>query len=658
MGYIYKQHKINIMKKLLLVVVAITFSLAGFSQSGRTVMSLPATSAKLSKAIPAVSAPVMKQGKVLFAEATRYIMGAYTSDNYTTDGLGYGTNIDLKVAQVFPVELMEAYNGGKITGMRFALCNNKGKASNAFIAPVDKEGNILDPVLSKDIDFQQAGWCEVEFDGSYTINTDEVSALLIGYAFRNVNGGYQMSFVNEGTIVKTYVYGALGTNGATDWYDMGAEQYGNLSAQAYVEDLNIADNALSVSSVEPTYMAVNNSALAKVNIVGAGKNAVTTVDYTVAVNGVEKYSGTATLSEPVEFAKSGSFEAEIPAETELGQKTLTITVTKVNGTDITPPLAVENNLYVMSRIAPRGIVVEEYTGTGCQFCPRGWVGMEKLRATFGDSFIGIAIHRYNNSDPMYPSSYANLQFTGAPQCMINRGSAMDPYYGTTDDICKDFQKALDIPTKVGLEITGEYNEDGTKVVANATIEALADGGPYSVEYVLIADGLEGETSAWRQTNAYASYNASQQPEDMAIFCRGGEYGQQYAYIPFNDVAIASSYSGTRNTAAPTGAMTAGETVNSTFTLAMPVKAVLKNAIKLDKVAVAILVINSNGTIENGAKYYLQPSEELLGISDLNQTTSTKEVARYALDGRQLSRAERGINIVRLANGEVVKVLVK
>ena len=57
-------------------------------------------------------------------------------------------------------------------------------------------------------------------------------------------------------------------------------------------------------------------------------------------------------------------------------------------------------LSTLEHFIPRNVVVEEFTGTGCGWCPRGLVGMEKLRQTFGDRFIGIGIHQYNSTDAM------------------------------------------------------------------------------------------------------------------------------------------------------------------------------------------------------------------------------------------------------------------
>lgn len=47
-----------------------------------------------------------------------------------------------------------------------------------------------------------------------------------------------------------------------------------------------------------------------------------------------------------------------------------------------------------------------------------------------------------------------------------------------------------------------------------------------------------------------------------------------------------------------------------------------------------------------------------GIEEANTTREVRELARYSLDGRQLSQPESGVNIVRLSDGKVVKVAVR
>ena len=45
-----------------------------------------------------------------------------------------------------------------------------------------------------------------------------------------------------------------------------------------------------------------------------------------------------------------------------------------------------------------------------------------------------------------------------------------------------------------------------------------------------------------------------------------------------------------------------------------------------------------------------------GIENINKTTDNAEVARYTLDGRRISNVQRGLNIVRMANGTTKKII--
>ncbi|MGP1466338.1 MAG: hypothetical protein ACTTJD_01860 [Porphyromonadaceae bacterium] len=46
-----------------------------------------------------------------------------------------------------------------------------------------------------------------------------------------------------------------------------------------------------------------------------------------------------------------------------------------------------------------------------------------------------------------------------------------------------------------------------------------------------------------------------------------------------------------------------------------------------------------------------------GIDDINGSHTSTEVARYAADGARITTPRRGMNIVKMSNGEVRKVLI-
>ncbi len=310
----------------------------------------------------------------------------------------------------------------------------------------------------------------------------------------------------------------------------------------------------------------------------------------------------------------------------------------------------------MAKEFKRGVLVEEFTGTGCGWCPRGLVGMEKLSKKYGDAFVGVGIHQYNSSDPMYlaPANYERIAWQGAPMCMINRGAQVDPYYGSKDDILDDFAKEMTLPA-IGIELEGKLSEDNKSVNATAKIDPLVSG-KHSIVFVLTANGVTGTTSTWKQSNYYTQYSASQLPDDLAKFGKGGELGQSQITYVFDDVAIASSFKNMANTATLND-LVAGTIAESQFTLNLPAKETLLKALKMDKLFVAAFVLDSKGKVVNAAKAHVTGGTD--GVENVDASVKNiTEVARYTVDGRLINAPQSGINIVKMSDGSIVKVMVK
>ena len=172
----------------------------------------------------------------------------------------------------------------------------------------------------------------------------------------------------------------------------------------------------------------------------------------------------------------------------------------------------------------------------------------------------------------------------------------------------------------------------------------------------MADGLTGSSAGWAQTNYYSSAYADQTgitketlPEDLKyLFDMGSTF-----YPTFNDVAIASSYVNGSNTVSPLQ-MTAGEFLNVNHTLSLPTYAKLKNAMQRDQLYVVAILLDQSGKVLNAAKAHVTDASSVAGVHNSNAI----EAVRYTLDGRQISAPQHGINIVRMSDGTVRKVMVK
>ena len=101
-------------------------------------------------------------------------------------------------------------------------------------------------------------------------------------------------------------------------------------------------------------------------------------------------------------------------------------------------------------------------------------------------------------------------------------------------------------------------------------------------------------------------------------------------------------------------MKSGEFLNVTHTLSLPSYAKLKNALQKDQLYVVAILVDQNGKVINAAKAHVTDASSVTGIHNTNAT----EAVRYTLDGRQINAPQHGINIVRMSDGTVRKVMVK
>ena len=200
----------------------------------------------------------------------------------------------------------------------------------------------------------------------------------------------------------------------------------------------------------------------------------------------------------------------------MGTYPVTLTVTKVNGEENQAARKEANGTCMtVFKDFVQKVFVEEMTGTGCGWCPRGIVGMQLMKQKYGDRFVGVAIHRYNAStDPMAPRedlTLDDLPAGNAPLCIINRNGnqAVDPYFGSSGEkfgISRDIEKELYYGTaEVGVTVSGVWNADQTEVTATAVVEANI-AGDFDVAFILVADSVVGDNAAWYQNNNYAQYD--------------------------------------------------------------------------------------------------------------------------------------------------------
>lgn len=392
------------------------------------------------------------------------------------------------------------------------------------------------------------------------------------------------------------------------------------------------------SSAEPGSCAVT--------VANHGLEPLKNIGYTYTVAG-KTVSGTYEFETPVAsqmYGTKGTVTFAMPAVEEQGEYTGTFTIDKVNGADNSDTCASgTNSVGVAAQAARHAVVMEEFTGTWCQWCTRGLAAMKLLNDDLQDKFIALS---YHNGDPMQVTLSLPVNGNGFPGASIDRGTFCDPYYGTTNDTPMGIRSLIDsrlamaVPANVDVKASYNADQTGIDVEASAYFFKTLQEHPYRLEYVLTADGLTGpaDSLGWWQHNAYYRYPATELPGGEQ-FCKPAE---EYIQIPFEDVVVAySPYAGEPESIP--ASVEFGSTYEHSYSFditniresvrngGVPDRSLLQNP---DRVYVTVLLLDtSTGLIVNAAKCRVTGAAGVQEVTAIDRTIEAVEY--YDLSGRRI-----------------------
>lgn len=572
------------MKKTLFVAIASLMTMAASAQQIQLVKSM-------NLQMPAAAQTVAAEGEDLW--------GYYLGDESGLTGLGTGSQATLRAAIYVPGS--GALSGAQITALNIpvveAMTNVSvwgGTSVGSKTAFNKSVGNM--PTL---------GYTRVDLDEPVSIPAD---GLYVGYTMTST-GGYPIGMADGEADGALYI--ATSASGAMS--DAAHDGYGVSGLQVFVTGMNLPDNGVTITDINCEAAAMGGKGTFTLKLSSDSNNPIQNIGYVLTIDGVETNDVAALDPQiPAGLLKSGSVDIEFDAPATVGSFAASVTVKTVNGVENEGSQdAVDFTINTVTRVVPRFTVIEEYTGTGCGYCPRGWVGMEAVKNNQSDKALVIAWHKYNSNDPMYAANYAKINFSGAPQCTVDRKTFPDPYYGESEESILECVNKYNrsVPT-VDIKVEANFEtEENKNVVVKANTEFLTNVEGYTVAFVLTADSLSGTTSAWKQSNYYYQYTVAQagildEMPELAEFCKNGTYGRSSVSIVFNDVLIGSTYNSNGKslvTAFTADEQAAGNTAEREYSVAMPTKSALVNALSYDKIYVTVLVIDKTGKIANATR---------------------------------------------------------
>lgn len=519
---------------------------------------------------------------------------------------------------------------------------------------VDGEKVVVPDVMELEVE-EWGEWAEVTLPEPYTITADPV---YVGYSFDmdvlDETNARPVTVTSETGMTGFFIHS---TSTFLSWIDKS-----DVASPAIEIDIDSDEaNSVTVESLPELYGQTNRNTTVPLNIINHGYNGISSFDYT-CTQGDDTYTGHIELDTPIRpiFNAYYCYDLEVPPIEEEGTYRFTVKIDKVNGVSNDSGNEVNTNITYYDVLAVHRPVMEEFTGTWCQYCPKGYVAMKVMNRLHPD-FIGMA---YHNSDPMQFTSNYPVSIGGYPTAVFDRKLECDPYYGLDHSnmgVEKVWQAYCDIRAAAAVEVTATLDESARYVSANATVafSATPSDYGYKVEFCLVQDGMTGCTSTvpaqdrWAQTN-YFRGGSYPEPE-FEVFTQGGTYVQGLEY---DDVVVASTRVNGNNVSLYN--IKGGEFVDTQTTFDLDnIYNVYGDQLIQDKrrLFVVAIVVAPDGTIVNADKVRVNTDATAIESVAADKTYGTPSaVAVYDINGRRIDSLQKGINIIRLSNGETVKII--
>ena len=607
-----------------------------------------------------------------------FIMAAafagYTFNGYANDGLvTYSANTGTKEVKYFGTAKKESFDVAMLLADKYT----KGKKIETIKVPFPKNaeiGNVkiwltkkltlenkknVADVMTLDATMDDST-AIVKLASPYTIDSD---TLYIGYSFDVVElterTQLPISLINEKGVQGLWTHSSRTYR---SWLDKST--YGCSAMQVELSGFNANDAYFE--GFKDYYNQVNIATPINLTLLNRGYNGIKSIDYSYSV-GDKKVSDHLTLDAPIPACLNASteFTVTLPAIEAKGKYPVTFSIDKVNGEANSEVATANSTMAIYNKLPKHRPVMEEFTGTWCGNCARGWIGLEVMTRLHPD-FIALAYHSgdvmqvidqkqflgFDTENPSYPMANIDRVYTD-----------IDPYYGadmTPFGIEKLWKKQAEILAPASLETEAAFTPDGKDIKAKAILEFpedTNDADKYSVEFVLVTDGLHGEGQAWEQSNYLEENEKGDYPFPEAdIFFAGSS---SIPNMHYNDVVVATTR--LRNGLIKLPAKVEAEkafSIEGTITEVDSIKNMANYPVIQDSknLRIVALLINEKGEIVNGAQAKVT-GYETTGIRNINTNAAEADVpAIYNLQGHRLQTMQKGLNIIRTKDGKTKKVM--
>ena len=541
--------------------------------------------------------------------------------------------------------------------------------------------NNITVFLSEDLDsepfYTQSAKLGKEGETMYKIDLKEPykiekgKPVVVGYYFRlstadsnyiTVDGAYHDNMAG-GWI--GYKYG----DAAIQWENI-SHTYGNLCIGCTLKGESFPQNGVAVLSLDGAEFAEPGKNFEyTVYFQNTAANTVNSMEVSYTIGDGTKKTGQVNLRNPLKYnERSGLKFSDLSYGKEGIDVPVTFEITKVNGQ---PNISDENkctsymNCFQRKNGFKRVHLMEEGTGTWCQWCPAGLVMMENLANQYPEDYALVAVHYSDEMSVRYTEPVLPLFESSYPNAIVDRAVYMQPTMANVNERIKQYTEYYaNIPSLIGITtLNGNKTEEGTFKVNTGVTFALdvETAGRYRLSYYVTENGMGPYN---QNNNGYSGGDAGEM----------GGWEKKDIIVPtiFDDVA--RYYEGGLtgiDGSIPTSVKEGEEYIYQTE---MTLKDVTKDKVNL----IAFIVDNVDGSVVNAKSVEVDLTDS--GIADTVTTRGYKvsvtpgaitvdgdfgKAEVYAISGEKVGTLETsgslsvssGIYVVNV-DGKADKLLVK
>lgn len=461
---------------------------------------------------------------IQWASAGQFVYGV-CGDEISGVGTGMGGS-NYSAAIEVPESVAKALEGSKVTAVSIGFKSGLAKIINVYLT-YDLQG---EPFYKQEGRVKVNTFNDVALDTPYII---EGRRFYIGYTYRQSSStGFPIGYdaQNMGGMPAFSHMALWPDDGTPEWGVY--PQYGALSIRATIEGDKTLDNCvIPVGLALPKSTGLGKQFDIRLSVLNYGSKAISKVGTVVTLGNGAPVETECQLDSPLKPGERTTVTLTASTSIEDRELPVTVGVPTVDGADnLWASLPASGMMISSDFVSPRVVVIEEATGTGCGYCPAGYVALEQMREKYPEDYIGIAVHNYSG-DPMFCASYepwVNKYITGFPNATISRSPRIG-VFSPSVVACEANYKELEGVLNVHFDIESEYTDD-TRTALRTRTTFIPGYDMEDSSYAIALVETEDNVGPYNQRNNYS----------------GGGSGAMYGFedlggwvsLMYNDVARA------------------------------------------------------------------------------------------------------------------------